>query len=295
MRRRWIAASLTGISIFLAGCGGGGGDSPAATVNGHDISMTSYNQAVFQRRAQLQNQYGDVCGIKGLEAACKILKQQALQSLIDAEIVREYADAHQITIPQGDLDREWFVIMKKRFAGRLDVLAAYAKKNQTTPADIKLGIADDLLQQEVVYDVTKTMSQYAPAIRLGIIRAGNRKELQNILLILRTGHDFLLTARNLSVSPTSQCAKSQSHCGDLGFVPDAFVPPERQKLLTAPLGSVLGPYISQNELELFLVEARDPHFKMSNTQAYAMRSGVLFAAWLKRQEQAAQISRHVAV
>ena len=297
MRKLWIGASFVALCSIVSACGStASGDSAAVTVNGHDVAMAAYTEAFWGLRVQYSDSIGyDPCSISSLASVCTGLKNQALTKIIDTELVRQYAAAHHISLPKFDLDREWAVIMANRFANRLDVLEADARHTHSTPADIKQGIADDLLQQYVIYDVTRNMSLYARAVRLAVIRAGSVKELKQILTQLKQQPNFLLLAKDLTASPTSQCAKSQRHCGDLGWVPYPFIQPSEKQIEKTLLGGVDGPYANGSEYDIYLVEARDLHYRLSVNQAYTMRSGLLFPKWLKQQEKSAHITKHVQV
>jgi hypothetical protein len=296
--KRCIGASLATLALAMSACGGGGssGSGAAATVNGHDISLAAYNQAFYQKRVETADAQGyDPCSVKDLAPACALLKRQALQSLIDRELVREYAARHQLSVSQAEFAAEWAVVLKQRFDDRQDVLSAYARRMHTTEAQIKQGVTDDLLQEKVVYDVTRSMSLITPAVRLGIIRAGSRKEMRQILLQMKRRPGFFHEAYALSLKPTSPCSQSQTPCGDLGWTPTAFIPPNEKTLTTDPPGSLVGPYGLGQEIDVYFIEFRNPRYRMTSRQAFAMRSEVLFPRWLKQRERAAKVTKHVEV
>jgi hypothetical protein len=117
------ALALSGLALLLAACGSAGAASnPAAVVNGHAIPMEAYNAAFHQERAQQAGIAGyDVCTIKSLAPACSLIKQRSLNDVIDAEIVREYAAQHGITVTPAEDNSRWLGAFRQRFDSRKDV------------------------------------------------------------------------------------------------------------------------------------------------------------------------------
>jgi hypothetical protein len=47
-------------------------------------------------------------------------------------------------------------------------------------------------------------------------------------------------------------------------------------------------------MDFFEVEARSPHYNLSNQQLYALRQ-LKFTAWVQQQQKLAKVTKHVAV
>ena len=102
------------------------------------------------------------------------------------------------------------------------------------------------------------------------------------------------SCRQLERGDISGCSTSANACGDLGWTPDSFVPPYRRQLLSAPVGSIVGPITEQNDSIFFQVEARSPHVKLTPQQLYLLRQQK-FAAWVQQQQKRAKVTKYVAV
>lgn len=296
MSRSVLVSALSVLSLLFAGCGGSGGgqDNPAATVNGHTIPMTDYDTQVnvLRHQAASQSQTGiDPCSGGSFYAVfCQKLHQQALDTLVAAELVHEYAQQHHISVSNADFNRQWTVIVATQFKGDPAVAADYARSLDVTVEDLKNFERLDMLRNQVMYRVTIHMSPFADEVRISRIFVRNKKELHSVQLLLRTNHPFNQVAATLSHNLTSLCAKTQ--CGELGWIPDAFVPSAERSIVTSRDGSVVGPFASQGGFSLFQVEAHRKHAVMTSKQQLSRRQQ-LFAQWLTQQRRKATIHRYV--
>ena len=159
-----------------------------------------------------------------------------------------------------------------------------------TVQDLKNFERLDMLRNQVMYRVTVHMSPYADQVKISRIFVRNKKELHSVQLLLRTNHSFNQVASTLSHNLSSLCAKTQ--CGDLGWIPDAFVPAAQRSIVTSHDGSIVGPLVSQGGYSLFQVEAHHKHLLMTSKQQLSMRQQ-LFAQWLSQQRRKATIHRYV--
>jgi hypothetical protein len=185
------------MGLLVAGCGGSSSAGRAAVVNGHDVPMHAYDVAFTTRRIQEIDSGGyDPCIVKNTDAACALLKQQALDAVIQQELIREYAGAHNISVPQADLNRQWNLVVKQKFGGVQAALNAWLRRLHQTSQDLKDSIENDLLQQKVTYAVTGTMPSITPGIRVAVIEA----KLPSLPLVkarLQAHEDFLGLAKSL--------------------------------------------------------------------------------------------------
>ena len=275
----------------IAGCGSSSSN-PAATVNGHDISMTSYNQEVRYDCVNAASQYGfDVCKDKGTKFLTDSLKKSSLEALIQVELIQEYASKHHIAVSTLDFDRNWAVIYKTKF-GSNKILKAFVSRYGMTVSDLKTRLRDDLLKQRVEVAVTKNMPAKTEAIRLARLQTLNKGGNLLVRGLLREGKTFPQIAVQLGTGTLGPC---KTGCGDLGWIPTAFLPTYQSNLATAPVGKAVGPLaLQKNGFEYFQVEARDPHYTMTTRQLSTMRNKVM-AQWLSQQEKRATIKRFTAV
>lgn len=293
MRRSFLVPTLLFVvAAGLTACGTPAtAENPAATVNGTDVSMAAYNKELRFELVQQQSNIGfNPCDAKGLNAVCSSVKKSALDTLIDRILIRDYAASHHIVVTQADIDRQWAIIFKQDFHDQTPVLQAYAKRYGMKPADIKQKTADQMLQDAVMVSLTRNMPQTAPAVRFSKIDVKSPSDVAAVKLALAQGQSFSSIAARLNRVKKSLC--SQTHCGDAGWLPDAFVPSGDRSVLTAKIGSVVGPFQGQQYSEFLQITGRNPSYQLTSQQVLRFRQQKL-VAWLKSQEKKATIQRNV--
>jgi len=291
--------ALVALSLVLAACGSssnapGTQSRPAATVNGSAIPMGAFNKQVWVQRVQAARSPSamDPCSEgQNFVGLCQQLKQNALDVLIDQELVDQYAKQHRITVSDADFNRQWTIIVKDKFHGDNAVLRAFARGQHLTVADFQSFEREDMVRQAVLGRVTKNMSLRWPSTRLSRIVVSDQHGLKNIQSLLKAGRSFNYVAYLLRANQRSMCA--QQACGDLGWIPNVFVPAAEQSAATARPGTILGPYASQSGYTLVQVEAHQSHYLLNVNQEIAMRERI-FARWLAIERSHATIHRYVA-
>jgi hypothetical protein len=282
------AVCLTSAVAFSA-CGSS--NKPAATVDGHDISMSAYHQQVYYKRQVAVDTGGtDQCQPGSPAAVCGALKSGALTDLIDNQLVQEYADKHHISVSKADFDREWGQIWKVRFQHNPMLLTAFARRMRISEADIKSRVKQDMLRQAVLNSVVKTTFTSAPAIHAASIYVSTQKQSNTVRAQLHGSTPFLTVAKNLSLDKKSACSAAGA-CGDAGWVPTALLPPYQRFLLKEKIGVPLGPFRLQQGYEFYEVEGISQHFAMTPSQQVALR-GLAFSRWLAQQEHHSKITRY---
>jgi hypothetical protein len=261
--------------------------------------MAQFTSEVHSERAQQLSQSGyDPCDAKYGAAGCSLIKQQSLNTLIDRELIREYAAKHHITVAAADVQRNWKQIFKSRFNGQQAVLDAFLKRTGQTEADLRASLKNTQLEQIVLGTVTQSMPTIVPAIRVARLVAADKAELQIVRNLLRKGTAFVKVAAYLRKNSPKGCGQSTQQCGEIGWVPLAFVPSYIGQLKTAPAGSLVGPLRQavgqQVEYQLYKVEARATQYQMTPSQTYHMRQ-IVFEQWLQKQQAKAQVKRYVTI
>lgn len=294
MSRSFILCAV--LALFLAGCGGSSGSSSgkAATVNGHVVSMNAYKiqLTLLEKQSESTAQAINPCnGSKSLAPFCDQLKKTALTGVINNEIVREYAATHHISISQADFQRQWTVIVNGKFHGNEQVVRAYVKTLGINEDQLKQIDRQQMLQDRVMYDVTKNLSMNAPSVRLSVIQVPSTKALHQVQRELKHQTPFNELAAALSTDPKGLCRGGQ--CGDRGWFPTELVPQQESSIATTHVGHVAGPFTGQSGYSLVFVEAYDPHHKLKSTQQLAIRQQ-RFAQWLAVQAQRADVRKYVA-
>jgi SurA-like protein/parvulin-like peptidyl-prolyl cis-trans isomerase-like protein len=282
--------SIAALAAVLAGCGSSSAK-PAATVNGHEISMTSYKQELHYECVNADSQYGfDVCKNKTVPFLTKPIKRTALDTLIDRELIHEYARQHHISVTDAQFNRNWQIIYKSKF-GTPAVLKAFAEKRYgISVAALKARVRDDLLRQQVAAYVTRNAPTRVPAIRLARLETANKGETTQVEARLKGGATFNQIATQMSKSPSNPC---KTGCGDLGWIPTAFLPAYQSNLAQEKVGKVIGPLrLQKGGYEFFLVEARNQHYPLTQKQMNTMSNQVLFPRWLGQQAKKASVKRY---
>ncbi|MDQ2745607.1 MAG: SurA N-terminal domain-containing protein [Chloroflexota bacterium] len=294
MSKLYVFVIAVTLGVMVAGCGTPSlaGSSDAATVNGQQISMAAYNtQVVYKRRLAVQSSGGvDPCNVKLDAPICTQLKHTALNDLIDTMLVRQYAAKHHITVSQSEFNAQWQQLLAAQFHSNVPVMRAWVKAFGLTVPMLRQMERDGLLQQKVLYQVTKNMPTQVPAVRLASISVQTSKQLGQVRKMLRN-QSFLQVARLLLQNQESACV--QNHCGELGWLPNAFLTTPERPAATAKVGSILGPFATQTTLSLLKVEGHSSNYQMNQQQQIAMREP-LFAAWVERLQRHANIHRNVA-
>jgi SurA N-terminal domain len=286
------------LTVILTACGSGSGTGSAksaAIVDGTAIPLSAYNTQVtiLREQATTSSSTGvDPCsGPPSFAPFCHQLKQQALNTLIDQQLVTEYARDHHISVSNADFNGSWLqYINSAQFKGNMAVVRAYARKLRVTVADLKTFLRAKMLHDLVSFHVTRNMSQYAPSTRLSRLLAATPKELHADLRLLKRS-SFLETLALILTNHSSLCA--QQACGEMGWQPNAFIPSNEHALTTARVGKVVGPFASQQSFSLFLVEGHEPHRLLTSGQQLSLRER-LFAKWLTKREKQASVRRYVA-
>ena len=290
-QRAVLGAVALASALGLSGCGGSSAKL-AASVNGHDISMSAFDQQVYYRRqVAVDTGASDQCQAGSPAAVCGQLKSSALTDLVDDELVQQYADKHHIAVSTADFNREWAQIFKIRFQSNPALLKAFSQRMRISQADVKARVKQDMLRQAVLDRVT-TAPTTAPAIHAASLFVSGKRQADAVQAQLRSGTPFLTVARTLATDKKSSCA-SAGGCGDAGWVPTALLPPYQRFLMKARVGAPLGPFRLQQGFEFYLVEGRSRSFAMSASQQIALR-GLAFSRWLVRQEQQSSIKRYAA-
>lgn len=284
------ALFLAAVAVLLSGCGGSSAGR-VATVNGHDISQSALTTEYHYDCATTADQFGtNICQDKNSSYVRSQMKKESLQALIDRELIQQYASSHGITVSAGAFQRNWANIYRSKFNSQ-PVLKAFVKRYGITVRDLKARIRSDMLRTRVAYAVSRSRPARVPAIRLASLRTVSTAENLLVKTRLKNGESFVQVAAQLAKNPVGAC---KSTCGDLGWIPTALLPAYEQSLATAPVGKVQGPIrLQAGGYQMFLVEARDSRYPLTQKQQVTMQNQVYFPQWLAAQEKKASIKRYL--
>lgn len=296
MRAR-ILAIPTLLGVLLAGCGLQTSASPgtraAATVNGQPISMAAYNTEVKLKRytAEQTNQGVDICAQKNFQSLCRQLKRTALSDLIAAELERQYAARHHITVSPAELNAQWVTVMHDKFDNKPAVARAYAQSIHVTVNDLKQQVRQNLLEQRVMGRLTAHLSPYGPAIELSRITVPSGLPFTTLRRDLKSGMPF---SRAVHIfSQNNSACQSSTACGDLGWFPIALLAPNDTAYRQARAGDLITNLGAQTS-SITRVNARTNQYRLTPTQLVALREQYL-TNWLKKQLRAAKVHKNVPV
>jgi hypothetical protein len=288
LARSLLRSAAAVLAVLLVGCGSKAATDTAASVNGQKISMAAYSQQVrYMRRTTAQAQM-DVCVPKALASLCHKLKQSALDTLIKEELVRQYARAHHITVSNADYNREWALVMSQ-FHGQVPVLQAYVKGRGISVAAFQAMVRQDLLQQAVMYRITKNMPRSVPSLLLSRIFVAKEKDAAEVRRLLK-GESFHRVAVQLNRRNGSLCRRVG--CGQPAWLPDAFVGSKESSVLHARPGAIVGPFYETNSIVFVQVAGRVNRHRLAAAQELSLRTQI-FNRWLSNQQRRAAVRRYV--
>jgi peptidyl-prolyl cis-trans isomerase C len=214
-----MASLATVLSVHAA-------DAPvAARVNGTAITNAQVQQLAERMAAAQQGTSPDS------------VKQEALQSLIDIEVLTQQAKADKIEVPSAEVDQH-FNELKGRYPTPEAFQQALAS-NHSTEAELRKDLARTALVQKVLdrhvtvtlapdaaeqfYKATPDKFQHPAEVHASHIlfmaphdgdSSGAKQHATDALARIKKGEDFGKLANELSEDPGSK-----DHNGDLGFIP----------------------------------------------------------------------------
>ncbi len=240
-----------------------------ASVNGVLIEPAAFNP-VFARVAAFSN-----------AADQKTLALDLLNSLVEAELIRQYAAENEIEIAEEQLEAE---IDQLKATLRDSTWVAWLEENLYSEAEFRETIRLQLLTEAVHQQLTAHLADELEHVRARHILLSQESGARQVLERLRSGEDFAALAAELS-----RDVSTRDYGGDLGW----FVPGEllEQNLsdaafsqpigkISAPIATRLGYHILQViDIAPRHVEARRlPHLRES-----------IFQRWLQEQVERAEI------
>jgi parvulin-like peptidyl-prolyl isomerase len=294
LSRSLLLAGLASLALVITGCGTPASAKPAIVVNSHQVSMAQYNQELRYECVNAVSSYGyDVCHDKSPSVFKTNLKQTVVQTLIDREIIEQYARAHNISVSQQAFQRYWLSVYKGKFNSK-KVLNAFVARYGMTVVQFKARLRDDLLREDVAAQVARNAPTKVPAISVASLQVANSAANLQVAAELKQGKTFLSLVKQFDGGKTSACSSS-SGCGYLGWVPIAFLPTYEKKLATAPVGEAVGPqHLQAGGYQWWLVANRKQNYALTAQQQITMRDQIIFPKWLAAQEKKASVKRYVA-
>jgi foldase protein PrsA len=295
--RFYALAAVALVALAISACSGASSPSNAATVNGTTITNDQLAAYVPEFKF-LVSANGQTCGQGGpgvsateTQANCN---RDALSYMIQNALIKQYADAHNITVSPGQVDQELTSVESR--AGGASTFEAGLKKQGLSMAqftDLLKGfllgqnvekaianVTDQQIQQ--YYDQNKT--QYTTVDAAHILVAS--KALAEKVKAEATTKNFAALAKKYSTD-----TGSASKGGELGSAPASqFVQPFADAVANAKPGTIIGPIQTQYGWHVIWVKSvKTQSLDQVKTQLQQQLAGTAFNSWLTKQASAASI------
>lgn len=291
-RLRLPALALSA-SILLAACGdddGGGLRSPAARVNGADISDADVRQAVplFEFLAELnQNACGSPVGEETADQACT---RFVLRNLIQRQLVEDYAAENDIAVSDADVE-EALVPLSENLGGEDVLIERLGEQDLSLPdfrefarrlivfGEVREDLATKAVPEEELrasYD--DNILQFTQ-IRTAHVLLETRIEAVDIAE-RATPENFPELAVEFSIDPGAA-----QNGGDLGLQPATqFVAEYSEAALALEPGEISEPVQSQFGWHVIhLIDEQVVPFEEAREQLVGRAGNEAFADWLADQ------------
>ncbi len=291
-------------AVVLAGCsaeegGGGAGSTDAATVNGEQITRTELQQSVplFEFLASLSQApcgQPDPASGESADAACA---RFALGNMIQEEILQQYAQANDVTVPAGEVSSTIQQLEEQLGgAGELDALL---KENDVTRSELEAFAQRLLLFQEVQKTVGETATTDAELRQAYEQNKLQYTELDTWQILVKTQQEAdeierQVTAKNFqdladkySIDPSVK----QNH-GDLGtMAASGLVEPYVRAALALQPGQISEPVQSEFGWHIIRLISTDvAPFDQVRDQLVQQSAGQSFQTWFQDRLEGADIT-----
>jgi PPIC-type PPIASE domain/SurA N-terminal domain len=279
--RRLPLLGLLGLLLAvmaLAGCGANAASDPllAAKVNGHGVTLAHYQQmlAVYRAANARSNLFSDwrtVNQRKDLGTT----QQQALDYLINIELLREQLKQQHITVSQKDIDTARNTLKsqveddRKQLAQGPDP-ALQALVDAVTPDII------DLLSEQSAMQSAMLANGKAPSAHVRGIEAKDQQTARQLQQQAEGGTDFATLAKD-----NSQDQSTASQGGEIGTIYVGEISTDFDKAVFAP-GAHPGKYVIEDirgNFWLFEVTKVEPQALSTITDSQTQATAL--SAWLQ--------------
>lgn len=154
--------------------------------------------------------------------------EQQLESMINREVVLQYAESQNINVSEEEISKE-ITLMKAMVAGGSDELSeseqAFFKDEEKLKEDIRYSLLlEELLTKDVVvseeemkryYDENEDLFHSPPGYRISHIVVSTKEQAEQVSKELKNGSNFSVLAMEKSLDDFSA-----NQGGSLGFIPE---------------------------------------------------------------------------
>jgi parvulin-like peptidyl-prolyl isomerase len=297
---RLPALSLIALTLVACGSGGGATGGRAATVDGIQISEAEVDHAVSLFRF-LTGVNQQPCGTPDTgdpangvpaetdESACTRL---ALNNLVELVMTDRYADKHQITVPDGDIQDAVKGLDQQAGADAVDTalaaegltrddLTAFARQFLTLREVTKAVTADRLGEDDIRARYDKGIADYTN-VQVDHILVKTQVEANDVYAQVRapgfTRDDFLALAKKISIDPGAQ-----QNSGAYAMSPASqYVPEFAQAAMDLQPGEYGKPVQTQYGWHVIhLVDKQVIPFDQARDKILEKEASTEFPAWVR--------------
>jgi parvulin-like peptidyl-prolyl isomerase len=213
--------------------------------------------------------------------------QDALQSLIEHEVIEQAALGVGLSVDQAEVDAAWAEVEAIR--GGPEGLAAWLEANLYTPEEFREALRDERLRALAGQRAAAAVGPTAEQVHARVIVVTSEETARMLLDQLQAGSDFATIAVNYSRDLASRAAG-----GDLGWFPRGILSvPEVEAAAFSLAPGELSPVVS-SAMGFHIVQtlAYDPARPLDPAAAQTLRAAA-WQAWLDRLLAEADIVTYV--
>lgn len=279
-------------ALFLPACGLT--TTAAAVVNGDAIDDAQFRRQLDFLLADPRLQ--QEVPVEGGEEQRQEFTRQFLTFLIHQELLRDYAEANAVDVPEEDVRAQ--LEQQIESLGGEEQFEAQLAEAEATRADVEALIREQVLRQQVAEEIAsravteeqlrETYEERRPeftSAEISHILVQSEAEAER-LAEQATPENFAQLARRFSEDPGSA-----ARGGDLGRQPvGGLVAPFAEAVLTTPEGEVGGPVQTQFGWHLILVRGLDTEpFEAVRDRLLEETRGRAFTEWLQERIREAEV------
>lgn len=248
-------------------------DDLIARVNGQTISRAKFEE-VLDRRL-----------LDTTAASADALAQQVLESMIETELVRQAADALDISVSDEDVLAE-IEALKASVDDDPDAWANWLTLNNYTEAELLDVLKESMLTNQVRDYLLAELDGDVPQVRARHILLATESEAQAILDALNGGADFAELAAQHSLDMTSR-----NNGGDLSWFTthELMDPALAEVAFSLQPGETSGPVATR--IGYHIIQTTDTAERPIEPERLPLLMESLYTNWLQEQRAAADIER----
>ncbi len=257
----------------------------AAMVNGRYIFLEDYEHLLALYEQAIQEQGIDLDSEEG-QAELALVRIDALEALIDSELMREEGEALGLTLSEEEIEAQVEIDIDD--GGGQQAFDEWLAATGQTRADYTEMLRDLLLSERILELVAADLPMVADQVHIRHIAVSSEAEAQEILAQIQQGADFTELARSWSVD-----TMTKDEGGDLGWIPAGIVDPELERAAFAlQVGETSGAIQLGDGYHVIQVVGREADRPVSPDLQIDLEMAA-FEQWLKDLRAAAVIERFV--